>query len=243
MPTTPDLGLPLVASQQNTPEITHNEAILLVQALLGGVISVGDNAPPGTPADGDAHIVGTSPTGAWAGRPDCIAVRLGGTWRFIPGEDDAGTPIAIGARHEGLRVYDRAAGALMAWNAASWVEVAGGGGGGGSYDMRFGFSATPGADDVIDTVPIARGLSLPANLAGSVATVLTDPTASFVMSLKDDGVEIATITISTAGAFTFATTGGTAKTVSAGSILTLVAPTTPDATVAGMSLTILGSES
>jgi hypothetical protein len=118
----------------------------------------------------------------------------------------------------------------------------GGGSGTGAYDMRFGFVATPSASQVIDTVMAVRDIDLPANLAGSLGQIGANPTASFVMDLKDDGTTIGTITISTTGAFTFATTSGTPKTIDVGSVITLVAPTTADATAANMTLTILGSE-
>lgn len=118
----------------------------------------------------------------------------------------------------------------------------GGGSGTGAYDMRFGFAATPTSSQVIDTVMAVRDIDLPANLAGSLGRVGTNPTASFVMNLKDDGTTIGTITVSTSGVFTFATTSGTAKTIATGSVVTLEAPATADATVANLTMTLLGVE-
>lgn len=120
MATTPDLGWPLIATQQSQPEVTHNQALLLVQALLVGAISQ-TNTPPGSPVDGDLYIVGTAPTGAWAGRANKLALRYGGAWQFVPGVNSAGTAIAMGARHEGLRVYSQALNALMVWTGSAWV--------------------------------------------------------------------------------------------------------------------------
>lgn len=118
----------------------------------------------------------------------------------------------------------------------------GGGSGTGAYDTRFGFVSAPTSSQIIDTVMVVRDIEFPADLAGSLGIVGTNPTASFDMSLKDDGVTIGTITVSTSGAFTFATSGGTAKTVSAGSVLTLTAPASVDATIANLSMTIAGAE-
>jgi hypothetical protein len=42
------------------------------------------NAPPGSPADGDTYLVGTSPTGAWASNPSSIARYTNGAWVFPP---------------------------------------------------------------------------------------------------------------------------------------------------------------
>lgn len=123
-----------------------------------------------------------------------------------------------------------------------WVDQTGGGGGSSSYDMRFGFSTTPTSNQILDTVQIVRELELPADMAGSIAKVGVNPTAAFVMDLKDDGVTIGSISISTSGVATFTTTSGTAKTIAVGSQLTLVAPSTVDATVAQMSMTLLMAE-
>lgn len=119
-------------------------------------------------------------------------------------------------------------------------DIADLGGGSSAYDIRLGFTSTPLANEVLDTVALPREITFPAGLAGSVGSIAVNPTASFVVSVQDDGVEIGTITISTAGAFTFATTGGTAQVVAAGSLLTFVAPDPADATAANAVMTIAG---
>lgn len=107
MATTGDLGLPLIATQQQSPEVTHNEALYLLQALLNGVIDYGINTPAINPTEGDSYIIGAAPTGAWAGRANCVAIYTSGGWRFIPGNDSNGTPIVMGARHAGMHVLVR----------------------------------------------------------------------------------------------------------------------------------------
>lgn len=109
------------------------------------------------------------------------------------------------------------------------------------YDIRVGFNATPTSAQVLDTIPIPRTLELPANLVGSIGFIANNPTATFDISVLDDGVAIGTISISTSGIFSFTTTSGTAKTVAAGSILTFTAPVAVDATAANCSVTLLGS--
>jgi hypothetical protein len=39
--------------------------------------------PPGSPSQGDRYIVAASPTGAWSGHTNDIAVRQGSAWKFI----------------------------------------------------------------------------------------------------------------------------------------------------------------
>lgn len=123
MSTSPDLGLPLVASQQATPEVTHNEALLLLSIFVNGVVSM-TNTPPGSPAEGDAYILDTAPTGAWAGKAGKLAVWTSGGWRYVPGNDSSGTPIAMGVRQTGMKVYRRDLLADWVWIDSAWVEHA-----------------------------------------------------------------------------------------------------------------------
>lgn len=121
MSTSPDLGFPFIEEQQTQPEVTHNDAILVISALLKGVISSGGNTPPGSPTDGDAYIVGTAPTGVWSGKANTIAIRYNGAWNFIPGFNNSGSQIAPGARQEGMVVYDQAINGLQVWTGSAWV--------------------------------------------------------------------------------------------------------------------------
>jgi hypothetical protein len=53
--------LPLIASNQAQKHITHNEALVKVDALIQlAVISQTLTSPPGSPAEGDRYII------AWA---------------------------------------------------------------------------------------------------------------------------------------------------------------------------------
>lgn len=124
MATTPDLGIPLIATQQQQPNVTHNEALYAFQALQNGVINFSTSAPPGSPTPGDSYVIGPAPTGAWAGRANSIAISTDGGWRFVPGNDDAGTPIVLGARHHGLRIFNRADETLYVWSGTAWVPLA-----------------------------------------------------------------------------------------------------------------------
>jgi hypothetical protein len=121
MSTSADLGIEYIAGQQAQPEITHNSALNQLQILQTGVISVALNTPPGSPAQGDSYIIGASPTGAWSGRANCLAGYFGTGWVFVPGNSSAGTPIAMGVRHEGLSVWSKADNAFYIWNGSAWA--------------------------------------------------------------------------------------------------------------------------
>ena len=123
MSTTPYLGIPLLATQQQQPNVTHNEALYLIQALLNGVVSIGSNTPPGSPVAGNSYVVGTAPTGAWAGRANTIAIYTDGGWRFVPDRDDSGTPLVMGANQHGMRAYNRTDDLLYVWDGSAWVTI------------------------------------------------------------------------------------------------------------------------
>lgn len=125
MTTSPDLGIPYIANQQSQPEVTHNEALNVLQIMASGVVDRGVDTPPGAPTEGDAYIVGGSPTGDWAGKANKLAGYFGGSWVFVPGLDDSGTDIPIGARHEGLTVWVRDEDLLYVWNGSTWTTTGG----------------------------------------------------------------------------------------------------------------------
>lgn len=77
--------LPILAVGQAQKEITHNEALILVDALLHPVAEGRVSTPP-VLAVGDAGkcwIVGSSPAGEWAGKTGQIAIWIGGSWRYL----------------------------------------------------------------------------------------------------------------------------------------------------------------
>jgi Protein of unknown function (DUF2793) len=77
--------LPLLISGQAQKELTHNEALLRVDALLHPVAEAQLNAPPLINAQtiaGQCWLIGTAPTAEWAGKSNQIAYWTGGSWRY-----------------------------------------------------------------------------------------------------------------------------------------------------------------
>jgi hypothetical protein len=218
--------VPFISPSQAQKHVTHNDAIEVIDSLIQRLAKDSSlSSPPASPAQGDIYIIASSPaaTGLWSGQENSLARFDGSVWKFSVPQD-------------GWQVYDQTSGNFMIFGGTSWsqMQVT------SPYDLVMSFGAVPTSSQVIETIAIVRDLAFPADLAGSVGTIGTNPTASFVLSLQDDGVEFATVTVDTAGVFTFATSGNAVQSVAAGSILTAVAPATVDVSAANCVMTILG---
>jgi hypothetical protein len=86
MTDTPRLALPVIEAAQAQKHVTHNEALVLLDALVQlAVESRTLTAPPGSPADGACYIPAAGATGAWSGWAGQIAAFSGGVWqRIVP---------------------------------------------------------------------------------------------------------------------------------------------------------------
>ena len=97
---TPNTGIPYVPENTTDPAAGLNLALNTIDALLQTtVVSMGSNAPPGSPTDGDLHIVGGTPAGAWAGQANNLAryVAQGDFWQFYTAGEQAKAVLYLGA--------------------------------------------------------------------------------------------------------------------------------------------------
>lgn len=109
MPCTARFALPLLAVAQAQKEVTHNEALTLLDALVHAAIEDGPLAdPPADPGDGCCWLVDTGATGAWAGQAMQLAIWTVGGWRFVP-------PRA------GMRVVRLGDGAWLRFDGSAWL--------------------------------------------------------------------------------------------------------------------------
>lgn len=118
---TPNTGIPYVPENTDDPAAGLNLALNVIDALLQtAVIDMDQTAPPGSPADGDLHIVAGSATGAWVGEDNNLAryVADGAFWQFY----EAGVNVHL--------VLNKDDGGLYAWDGAAWAPAVAGGGGG-----------------------------------------------------------------------------------------------------------------
>lgn len=113
MPDTPRLGLPLLAPAQSQKHVTVNEGLARLDALTQlQLTSVGATTPPGSPAEGEAHGVGTGAVGDWAGQDGMLALFLNGGWAFL-------------APATGWQAWSATDGARVAFDGTGWIAGAG----------------------------------------------------------------------------------------------------------------------
>lgn len=151
------------------------------------------------------------------------------------------------------RLASVAQGDILYRNATEWVRLAAGTA--GQVLQTQGAGANPQWTSLIHDIPtfypgvlgassllyrgkLARAVTFPANFAGSYFDASANATASTVFDVQKNGSSIGTVTIG-AGTTTatFATSGGVAISFAAGDRLTVVAPASPDATLADAAIT------
>jgi hypothetical protein len=108
--TTKNLNITKLISSQSQKEVTINEALIRIDAILNvGAIDRDINIPPGLPNDGDLYIIGLSPIGDWASNADGIAYYQQ-QWNFI-------TP------SEGMRIWVNDEDRLYVFDGTNWLAV------------------------------------------------------------------------------------------------------------------------
>jgi len=111
MVNTPKLNLPLIEGDQAQKHVTHNEALMLLDASIQvSVIDQTTTTPPASPSDGDSYLVATGATGAWSSQDGKVAMSYDGAWYFV-------TPV------EGWILYDQDVGDHYKYTGVSWVAL------------------------------------------------------------------------------------------------------------------------
>lgn len=140
--TTPKLLIAEISASQAQKEVTHNDALRVLDGLVQlAVVTKGLSTPPGSPANGARYIVGASPTGTWVGKAAQIAQYYAGAWYFH-------APV------EGWRAWVTDEAQIYVYTTGSWTVYSSGGGGAGgtaTYDVTFHCSGLAiDEDDILD---------------------------------------------------------------------------------------------
>lgn len=104
--------LPLLAVSQAQKEITHNEALVRIDALLHAVAQEERSVPPVLSDDdiGKCWLVADAATGEWEGKSGQMAIWIGGGWRYCPSTD-------------GMRVRMQASGTDRVRSGNEWISA------------------------------------------------------------------------------------------------------------------------
>lgn len=249
--TTEVLGLDDLASGQSQPEVPINRTSRRLEASIAGTktIEVSANTDVTIPTSGepapwrystirihDGGSVLTGPVDVIF--PDLAALDFDATPRFELINDTAVT-LTIVAGGTGAVAVGAGESALVRYDGENIVPVAASSTpGSGTADLGFYFpGGPPTSSQLLYKYVTPRAFTIPDDFAGARGHVGTNPTGSFVMTVSVAGSSVGTITVSTGGAFTFATTGGSVA-VSAGERIEIAAPSGTDATVADIAVTM-----
>lgn len=105
------LALPFIDAAQSQKHVTHNEAIIALDALVHLAVKARNvAAPPGSPAEGDRYLVPSGATGAFASHVNAIAAFDNGGWAFLPAK-------------AGWRVYVEGEGLFLLFDGAAWKDI------------------------------------------------------------------------------------------------------------------------
>ena len=113
MTDTTRLGLPLMDAAQAQKHVTHNEALIRLDALTHLSVSARVDAPSGPNVEGARYLVSQSPSGVFAGHADQIACHQDGGWLYL-------------TANVGWRVYVEDVFSLRVYDGGAWREIASG---------------------------------------------------------------------------------------------------------------------
>jgi hypothetical protein len=100
--------MPFLSVGQAQKEVTHNEALQILDVVVGGCVEgPPQSTPPASPAVGSAFLVATGAVSEWAGKDGFVAAWTSGGWRFV-------NPT------EGLQMLDRSTGTLSVYRSGAW---------------------------------------------------------------------------------------------------------------------------
>jgi hypothetical protein len=164
--TTPRAALPLLAAAQSQKHVTHNQALLELDALIATTILDRDlSDPPLAPSDGDTYLVKATGTGTWTGQDGKLAYAIDGGWRFY-------------APFEGLTAYVADEARLLFYNGSIWADF------GSAVPLEnvplLGINATA---DSTNKLSVASAAVLFNNIGASVQAKLNKNTSADTASL------------------------------------------------------------
>jgi hypothetical protein len=241
---TPNLAIPHIAASQNQKEVTANDAFDRLDEAITGRLQLDFTSGDITlTASQFRRHVAVAASNVVAGRELLLpAIRrlflvdnTTGAAALLVRQGSIAVTVPAGASQ--LLHTTGATGGLVAAAPASQAGAAT-----APFDIALYVPGQPEAAERLLKLEVARGFSLPPDLAGSRGHADIAATAAAVCTILKNGVSVGSITF-TAGSQNadFVLSGGLA--LVPGDRLELVAPATQDATLAGLALTLIGTRS
>lgn len=195
MTNTVNNGIPFVPENTTDPAAGLNLSLLTIDMLLHlAVESIGDNTPPATILDGARYIVGASPTGAWSGYANKLAMWIDnpGYWKFRDAY------FAYNKEDDSIYVY------TTTWNQYATTPAAAGeintasnlGSGSGLYKQKVGVdlqfkSLLAGTNCSLDTITdpnaVIFNVPVPSIPDTTVVPINSQTGTSYTLTLADKG--------------------------------------------------------
>lgn len=224
--TTPILALSEIAEGVASQAALHNTALREFEARTVRVLSKSTTAPPGSPAESDSYIIPTGSPVSWAGTANQIASFVGGAWGYY-------TPI------EGVMVWVNDLDAMYVYYAAAWTALS------AAiptqpYDTGGAYTGVPTASVVLIRYSFPRQVIFASGLSPSRGVAAVAATAQTDFDIRKNGASVGTMRFA-AAATTASFIMASQTTFAAGDILTVVAPATPDVTLADIGFALAGT--
>lgn len=227
--TTPILGLDELEDSQSQPHVPINAAFRALEQYAQLLTLDKDLSAPPAAVDGDAYIVASGASGAWAGWDGSVAYYSGGWLRLQPREGMVAYVL------DEDTYYKFAGGSPGTWEV--WTLS---GASAQPYDIGAQFVGEPTASLVMMRYKFPRAVSFPAGLTSSQGVAGVAATAQTDFDIQKNGGSVGTMRFAAAGtsaSFIMAS----AQSFVAGDILTVIAPASPDATLADVSFVLAGT--
>lgn len=108
------------------------------------------------------------------------------------------------------------------------------------FDVTAFYPGVPSASAIITRVPVARAVTFPSGLTGSIGRARVAATAQTVFDVQKNGASVGSITFA-ASATSATLTAASAVTLAAGDILAIIAPGSADTTLADVGVVLAGT--
>jgi hypothetical protein len=231
----PNLAIAHVAASQNQKEVTINDAIDALDRAMTDTLAIDLSAGSLslTAAQLRAAMV-LHPMGALTGPATVLVPQIRRFFALL--NTDSAFAIAVERGASAIAVEPGESALLICDGTPNGLFRVGPGA--PVYDFGMVAGTAPGAGEVLGKVVIPRPLLIAADLAGSAVHVDTAPDDDFAIVMTRNGVEVASITVHDDASATLATSANAPVAIAAGDVIRFVALATPDAAIAGISLTI-----